>query len=143
MSASARRRAREFLVQALYQQQLAGHSAEELAEQFAEQPGFTKADGDYFHQLLNGILADTDTLDAVISAHATRDLAQLDPVGRAILWLACFELAKCPTVPTAVVIDEAVELAKTYGVTDSYRFVNAVLDKAKQNIAQRKTVRGR
>ena len=142
MSASPRRRAREFLVQALYQQQLAGHSAGELAEQFADAPGFNKADEDYFHQLLRGILLDTDSLDAVIVAHANRDLAQLDPVGRAVLWLSCYELAHCPSVPTRVVIDEAIELAKAYGATDSYRFVNAVLDKARKNMLARNKAEG-
>jgi N utilization substance protein B len=129
-------------VQALYQQQLAGHSAPELAEQFADAPGFKQADQDYFDQLLAGILRDTDSLDSVISTYASRDLAQLDPVGRAVLWLACYELAECPSVPTRVVIDEAIELAKAYGATDSYRFINAVLDKARKNMPQRTPVEG-
>jgi N utilization substance protein B len=137
VSASARHRARELLVQALYQQQLAGHSAADLVSQFAEQAGFAQADGEYFQTLLHGILADTNMLDEIIAAHAARDLKQLDPVGRAILWLACYELIRCPGVPTRVVLDEAIELAKTYGATDSYRFVNALLDKARQSIPAR------
>ena len=111
MSTSARHRARELLVQALYQQQLTGHSAAELADQFAEQAGFASADGEYFQTLLRGILADTNQLDEIIAAHAARDLEQLDPVGRAILWLACYELICCPAVPTRVVMNEAIELA--------------------------------
>ncbi len=137
MSTSARHRARELLVQALYQQQLTGHSATELADQFAEQAGFASADGEYFQTLLRGILADTNQLDEIIAAHAARDLEQLDPVGRAILWLACYELICCPAVPTRVVMNEAIELAKAYGATDSYRFVNALLDKARQSMPTR------
>ena len=134
----SRHRARELLLQALYQQQLTGHSAAELARQFSERSDFKRADGDYFHELLAGILSDTVSLDGVISAHADRDLAQLDPVGRAILWLAVYELKACLAVPTRVVINEAVELAKAYGATDSHRFVNAVLDRARQAVAERR-----
>ena len=130
-------------MQALYQQQLAGPSLAELTNQFAEQPGFAKADGDYFKTVLAGILADTGPLDEIIGAHADRDLKQLDPVGRAVLWLACYELIRCPEVPTGVVIDEAIELAKTYGATDSYRFVNALLDKARLTIPARNPGQGR
>ena len=138
MTGKARHRARALLVQALYQQQLAGHSAAELTRQFTMQPDFDRADGDYFHELLTGIVDRTAELDELIAAHADRDLQQLDPVGRAVLWVACYELGQCPTVPTRVVIDEAIELAKTYGATDSYRFVNAVLDKARRTMSNRR-----
>ena len=122
---------------------MAGHSIATLTAQFAEQPGYAAADGDYFKNLLAGILADTGALDEIIAAHADRDLNQLDPVGRAVLWLACFELTRCLDVPTGVVIDEAIELAKTYGATDSYKFVNALLDKARLTIPARNPAQGR
>lgn len=128
--ARARRGARELLVKALYQWQIAGSSEAELHEQFAAEPEFARADRAYFRALLTAILADADALESILAARADRDLAELDAVGRAILYLALEELRSRPDVPTKVIINEAIELAKRYGALDAHRFVNAVLDKA-------------
>jgi len=127
--ARARHAARELLVKALYQWQLADASEAELLEQFGEAPQFARADQHYFREMLHAVLADVERLDALLVKQATRDMAQQDAVGRAILFLALTELKSRPDVPTNVVINEAVELAKRYGPAESYRFVNAVLDK--------------
>lgn len=118
------------LVQALYQWQLAGHDFDELMRQFSEPPEFARVDQLYFRELLNIVLVEATTLDRAISEFAARGLDQLDAVGRSVLLLALAELKHRHDVPTKVVINEAVELAKRFGATDSYRFVNAVLDKA-------------
>jgi transcription antitermination protein NusB len=128
--ARARQRARELLVKALYQWQLAGHDVEELTAQFADSPEFARSDQLYFHELLGRVIEEAPALDRQIAQYAARGLDQLDAVGRSILLLGLAELHHRPDVPTKVVINEAVELAKRYGPTDSFRFVNAVLDKA-------------
>jgi N utilization substance protein B len=130
----ARQRSRELLVKALYQTQLAGHGFAELTAQYESDPGFEKADRLYFRELLGAVLAETEVLDGLIARQAVRSIEQLDAVGRAILWLGIMELKARADVPTKVVINEAVTLAKRYGATDSFRFVNAVLDKTAREI---------
>ena len=129
MAATGRHGARRLLVQALYQQQLAGHDYAELANQYCSEPAFGQVDGDYFRELLGRILAATDDLDAAIAAAADRPVAQLDPVERGILRLGAAELRFRPDVPPRVAINEAVQLAREFGAQDSYRYVNAVLDR--------------
>jgi N utilization substance protein B len=129
MAATGRHGARRLLVQALYQRQVGGHDYGELLAQFAADPGFPKVDGDYFRELLHQILAGADELDAAIAARADRPLAQLDPVEHGILWLGAAELTLRPDVPPRVAIDEAVRLAREFGAQDSFRYINAVLDR--------------
>ena len=121
------------LVKALYQWQLAEHDLDELMRQFEEQPEYARLDQLYFRELLGVILEEATTLDSAISQFAARGLDQLDAVGRSVLLLALAELKHRHDVPTKVVINEAIELAKRFGATDSYRFVNAVLDKASRS----------
>jgi N utilization substance protein B len=130
----ARHRTRELLVRALYQWQLAGHSVAELTAQFAAQPEFERCDRDYFAALLGVIVDDVANLDTLIAQQAARGLDQLDAVGRAILLLGLAELKHRTDVPTKVVINEGVELAKRYGATDSYKFVNALLDRSAREL---------
>ncbi len=125
----ARRKARRAAMQALYQWDLSGGSASEIEAQFrAEQP-MEGVDLDYFAELLRGTLAEVAALDEAIARHVDRPLAQVDPVERAILRLAAYELAHRLEVPYRVVIDEAVELAKRFGAENGHRFVNGVLDR--------------
>lgn len=119
-------------MKALYQGQLAGHGRDELVDQYSSLAEYSRIDQSYFNDLLEKVLADTEALDAVIGRFAVRQVEQLDAVARAVLWLALAELKHRPDVPEKVVINEAVKLAKRYGAADSYRFVNAVTDKAAQ-----------
>jgi transcription antitermination protein NusB len=130
----SRHRARELLIKALYQWQLAGHGLAELTAQFGAQPEFERCDREYFAALLPVVLENVEALDKMIARHAVRALEQLDAVGRAILLLALAELKYREDVPTKVVINEAVELAKRYGAAESFRFVNAVLDKTAREL---------
>ena len=132
--ARSRQRARELLVKALYQWQLAGHSAEEITSQFATVEGFDKCDREYFDALLTTVIDNVAALDAIIAEQAARGLEQLDAVGHAILLLALAELKFRGDVPTKVVINEAVELAKRYGAAESYKFVNALLDRTAREL---------
>jgi transcription antitermination protein NusB len=124
-----RRRSREFALQGLYQWQIAGGDAAAIGRQLGEAKGFEKVDADYFSTLLAGTIAAAPELERAIAPHLDRDYARLSPVERSILLLAGYELAHRPEVPYRAVINEAVELAKSYGGTDGYKFVNGVLDK--------------
>lgn len=130
MSTGSRERARGLLIKALYQWQLAGHELDELLAQYRNLAEFGRIDQLYFEDLLGRVVAEAPALDPVIAEYADRGLDQLDAVARAILLLAMTEFKSRGDVPVKVVIDEAIKLAKRYGATDSYRFINAVLDKA-------------
>jgi N utilization substance protein B len=132
--AGARHLARELLVKALYQWQIAGHSVAEISAQFAAHEEFERSDRDFFGQLLAVTIEDAPALDVVIARQATRGIEQLDAVARAILLLGLAELKFRDDVPSKVVINEAVELAKRYGPAESYKFVNAVLDKSSREL---------
>jgi N utilization substance protein B len=122
------------LVKALYQWQLAGHAVAEIEGQFEAMADFQKCDREYFAELLRTVVDDSVALDAEIARRAVRSIEQLDAVGHAILLLGLAELKFRPDVPAKVVINEAVELAKRYGASDSHRFVNAVLDKTAREL---------
>jgi len=124
-----RRRSREFVLQGLYQWQLAKTEAGTIERQLAEARGFDKVDADYFRTLLEGSIAAAPELEQSIAPLLDREYSRLSPVERGILLLAGYELAHCPEVPYRAVINEAVELAKAYGGADGYKFVNGVLDK--------------
>ena len=138
-SARARHRARELLIKALYQWQLAGHSEAELQEQYGALPEFERIDQAYFQDLLTTVFRDVKRLDGEIGEHADRGVDQVDAVSRAVLLLGLAELHEREDVPTKVIINEAVELAKRYGPADCFRFVNAVLDGTAKNIPSRRT----
>jgi len=127
---AGRRRSRDLLVRALYQWQIADSTEAELHAQFEAEPDYAKCDRRHFGHVLELVLANSAALDAVIARHAARSLEQLDAVGRAVLLLALAELSYCADIPPKVAINEAVELTKRYGASDSYKFVNALLDKA-------------
>ena len=128
-SPSARRRAREFVLQGLYQQQLSGNPASAIRAQVTEAAGFAKSDEAYFDELWKGVTADYDALVETILPHLDRRAAELSPIERAILVIGAWELKERLEIPCRVVINEAIELAKSYGGTDGHRFVNGVLDK--------------
>jgi len=127
---SRRGLSRRLTVQAIYQWLVNETAPESLIRQFREQPeGFGRADVEYFSALLNGAIADASELTLSFVPYLDRPLIQLDPVEHAILLLGAYELLHCPDVPWKVVVNEAVNLAKTFGAEDGFKFVNGVLDK--------------
>jgi transcription antitermination protein NusB len=125
----SRRRSREFALQALYQWQLSGDTADVLEKQLRATKGFDKLDEAYFLRLLRGAISDAQELEHKLKPNLDRPLKELSPVEHSILLLATYELAHQPDVPYKVVINEAVELAKSFGGTDGHKYVNGVLDK--------------
>jgi transcription antitermination protein NusB len=126
---SARRRSRELATQGLYQWLLSGAPGGEIDAQLRGAQGFDKADHEHLDALLHGVIRDSETLSADLAPCLDRPIDQLSPVERAVLLVAAFELKNHVDVPYRVVINEAVELAKTFGGADGYKYVNGVLDK--------------
>ncbi len=128
-SKSPRRRAREFVVQGLYQHLVADQDTAGIEAQAAGVPGFDKGDGELYLALLHGVLADESGLRDLLAPHIDRKWEEVSPIERGILLLGACELKSHPETPYRVVINEAIELAKTFGGTDGHKFVNGVLDK--------------
>ena len=126
----ARSRARELIVQALYQMQITGHDEGELREQFHERPDYGRVDKSYFDDLLGAICNFQAELEGNIDELADRPVGQLDPIEKGILLLGFYELKSVPDVPFKVVINESVNLAKRFGAVDGHKYINAVLDRA-------------
>ena len=126
---SARRRSREFALQGLYQWLLSGESADGVVAHVAELDGFAKCDRAHFDALLHGGIEQAAALDVVLARHVDRKTSQLSPVEHAALLIGCYELMNCLDVPYRVVINESVELTKSFGGTDGHKYVNGVLDR--------------
>ena len=133
-SSGARTRARELLVQALYQQQIAGHDSDELLQQFHEQAAYQRIDQAFFDEALPAICAMQADLEATLEPLVDRPMEQLDPVEKGVLLIGVFELLQRPDVPYRVVINEGVNLAKRFGALDGHKYINACLDKAAQSL---------
>lgn len=128
-SKTRRHRSRELALQGLYQWRVAGGSAEAIEAQLHESEQYDRADKEYLSGLLRGVLADMPELERHLQPYLDRPARELSPVEISILLLAAHELASRPEMPYRVVINEAVELAKTYGGIDGHKYVNGVLDK--------------
>ena len=130
MKPSPRRKARELAVQAVYSWQLSQNSISDVETNFITDNAKRRFDIEYFQLLLKGVASNLSELDLAISPHVDRPLEDVDHVEKSILRVAIFELSECKEVPYKVVINEAIELAKSFGADDSHKFVNGVLDKA-------------
>lgn len=125
---SARSRAREFALQALYQHLVGGNEAQAIDSFTRDLSGFHKADSVHYDALLHGAIAEADELDALIVPLLDRKLQEISPIERAVMWIGAWEFMHAPEVPWRVVLNECIELAKSFGGTDGYKYVNAVLN---------------
>jgi N utilization substance protein B len=123
-----RSRAREFVLQGLYQYLVGGSDAAAIDAFTRDLQGFDKADARLFDALLHGCIEAHDELDALIAPLLDRPLAQISPIERGCMWLGAYELAHCPDVPWRVALNESIELAKDFGGADGHKYVNAVLN---------------
>lgn len=133
-SSGARTRARELLVQALYQKQIAGHACAELLAQFHDQAAYARVDQAFFDEALPAICDNQPELERCIDGLIDRPLEQLDPVELAVLLIGVYELQSRADVPYRVVINEGVNLAKRFGALDGHKYINACLDVAAQSL---------
>jgi len=125
---SARTRAREFAVQALYQHLVGRNTAADIDAFTRELSGFHKADSAHYDALLHGCIASAPELDAALAPLLDRPLVELSPIEHAVLWIGAYELQHGLDVPWRVVLNECIELAKSFGGTDGHKYVNGVLN---------------
>ena len=127
-SKSGRTRAREFALQALYQHLVGRNPATDIDVFTRDLSGFHKADSAHYDALLHGSIAEGAELDALIVPLLDRKLEEISPIEHAVMWIGAYEFRHCPDVPWRVVINECIELAKSFGGTDGHKYVNAVLN---------------
>ena len=132
--AAQRRKARHYGMQALYQWHMAGASLGDIEAEFRGDYDFSQVDLDYFQALLHGVPACVDELESALAPMLDRKLDDLDPIERTLLRMGMYELTQRIDVPYKVVINEEVALAKKFGATDSYKYINGVLDKAARQL---------
>jgi len=127
-SKSARTRAREFALQALYQHLVGRNEAGAIDLFTRDLAGFHKADAAHYDALLHGCVAEAAALDALIAPLLDRKLEEISPIEHAVMWIGTYEFQHCLDVPWRVVLNECIELAKEFGGTDGHKYVNGVLN---------------
>jgi N utilization substance protein B len=130
----ARRKARHFAMQALYQWEMAGADLNKIEVEFLTDNDMTHVDTEYFRDILRGVPKDLDQLDEMLEPCLSRGIHEVTPVEKAILRLAAYELVHRIDVPYRVVINESVELSKKFGATESHKFINGALDQLAQQV---------
>lgn len=128
MNPFARRNARHYALQAMYQWHMAGDTSHHIEAEFIAHQITKKIDLDYFKELIHGIPREQEALDEQFKSFLPRPISELDPVELAILRIATFEFIHRPDIPFRVVLNEALDLAKKFGSIEGFKFVNGVLD---------------
>ena len=131
---AARRKARHYGMQALYQWQMTQHPVSEIEVQFLADYDFTRVDVEYFHDIVHHVPANLAELEEAFTPFLDRDIKTLDPIELALLRLGSYELVKRIDIPYKVAINEAVALAKKFGATDGHKYINGVLDKLARQV---------
>lgn len=136
--ARERGKARRLAMQAIYQWQMTGDNIADIKQQFFDEQKLNirenRVDIDYFSELVSGVCGSIGTLDPLLEKYMNRLIESVDPVERAILRLAAYELVNRLDVPYRVVLNEAVNIAKKFCAEKSHTFINAVLDKVAKEI---------
>lgn len=131
---AARHKARRFALQGLYEWQLSGNQPFEIEARYRVENAMHKVDLAYFHELLHQVVAKNRELDNAFEPFLDRKMQQLDPVERNILRIGSYELIHHIEIPYKIILNEAVELAKDFGATDSYKYVNSILDELAKTV---------
>jgi len=126
---AARSRARRRALQAIYAWQIGGSRMDAVIDQFRHEQDMEVADLEYFEDLLRGVERHVETIDDALKPYVDREVGQIDPIERAALRLAAYELKYRPDVPYRVIINEAIEVTKRFGADHGHSYVNGVLDK--------------
>jgi N utilization substance protein B len=135
-SRTPRHRAREFALQGLYQWLLNNEDVRVIEHHIRQAHGFDKADAEHFNVVLRGAIKDVDSLRHDLTPLIDRPIDQLSPIEHAALLIGAFELQHHIEIPYKVVINEAVELTKSFGGIDGHKYVNGVLDKFAAKVRQ-------
>ncbi|VAX08709.1 Transcription termination protein NusB [hydrothermal vent metagenome] len=129
MKLNSRTQARRLAMQGIYEWQMSGNNIGEIETRLLVDKKNRNIDFKLFRELLHNIPKEIDELDGFIAEYIDRPMDEIDPVESAILRLGTYELSKRPDVPYRVVINEAVELTKTYGAETGHKYVNGIMDK--------------
>lgn len=140
---AARRKARHFGLQALYQWHMTGYPVSEIEVQFLADYDFSGADIEYFHDLVHHVPANLEELQEAFLPFIDRALGELDPIELTLLRIGSYELVKRIDIPYKVAINESVALAKKFGATDGHKFINGVLDKLAHQVRTAEVGAGR
>lgn len=127
-------KAREFAVQALYEWVLTGHDVASIEQHFTSEHDMSKTDIPYFQELIHEVVLHHLSLKDLMVDFLSRSFDSIDPVEQAILMLSCYELQYKLDIPYRVVINEGIELAKTFGAEDGHKFINGILDSVANHI---------
>ncbi len=136
---SMRKKARKYAVQGIYQWHLSGNPIKDIEFQFLETINSKKVDVVYFQEILVNCLTSISEIDELLTPNVNRDLSEVNPVELAVIRLATYELKNRIDVPYKVVINEALELTKTFGAEEGHKFVNGVLDKMAKELRPTET----
>jgi N utilization substance protein B len=131
---AARRKARHYGMQALYQWQMTQYALGDIELQFLADYDFSKVDVEYFHDIIHHVPANVEELENAFTPHLDRAITDLDPIELSLLRLGAYELIKRIDIPYKVAINESVALAKKFGATDGHKYINGVLDKLAQDV---------
>lgn len=134
-----RKHARDKALQALYQWQLSGEELDWIRDHYQQEQGVASGDEAYFLELLYKIPPQADELDQCYQEHVLGIEDHIDPIETNILRIATYELKQHPEIPFKVVINEAINLARTYGADEGHKFVNAVLDPLSRQLRPQET----
>lgn len=134
MKPQARRKARFFAIQAIYQWQLTAANVLDIKQQFLAKINPKKVEVEYFYDLLDGVIKNVEMIDKVAISFLDRPIKELDPVELAVLRIAIYELKNRLDVPYKVIINEALELTKNLGSIEGYKYVNGILDKVARSL---------
>lgn len=134
MKVAHRKQARVLALQGLYAWLMSGNDIKQIELSLATTNDMTKVDMEYLQSILSGVSADVDALDKVYKPYLGRLPEELDPIEKSIMRLATFELTDRIDTPFKVVINEAIELAKSFGAEESHKFINGALDKAVKSL---------
>jgi len=141
-SNALRTRARRLAMQALYQWDLSATDLADIEAQFLEDEDFSRVDKNYFHELLHQVPARLDEVEQAFSPYLDRPLKDLDPVERAVLRLASYELMARIDIPYKVIINESVNLTKKFGAEQAHKYINGVLDNTARRLRASEHLRG-
>ncbi len=121
-------------MQAIYQWQMTGNDIAQMVQDFVSANDMSVVDQPYFEELLTGVINRVADIDPILERHMTRTVQAVDPIERAIIRMACYELLKRLDVPYRVVLNEAVNLSKKFCADNSHAFINGVLDKVAHDL---------
>jgi len=134
LNIKARKKSRKLALQAIYQWQLTNAELHAVQAQFLAHPDNADIDSAYFKQLVAHVINDVNGIDNTFKPYLDRDIEALNPIELAILRLGTYELLSCLEIPYKIILNEAIELTKTFGAEDSYKYTNSILDRVADKV---------